>query len=485
MLDSELIKKFCLTRNLELLTHISSETQNFLIESCKVKITKFPPDKFTTIAHMILHFYDTMPRKYKGKIHHLSNTCWIASSFWMAGSAQALLSMLSVYQPSGDEKPLNKNLQFLVDSMNINFPTIESRKFITRPDWNSVLTCLSEHSGYRKGEQDDISKNWDGIVDLIPMRIRKLLFGHNIPKVSRQILDKYSNILDDKSKIRLYKQLVNRYNTILGEVKNGYRIQISKVGDDKFVRNGLIDKVVGSRYDEDIEIQLPEIFSDKDKKLNFWHYAYYLWFGHFDKNFGTFERFCGKARGYNKIIYPKLCELYILSRDIRELQSNYNEKETLGFENWNIVIPTREKSVQNYIKTKLNMKEIIISEFLTYNIRRVKTNGIQYDGKLYISIKINYDMDMMSGNIIIPEKDSFKIEEVIFVGGSKYLLTAVGTKSGGKNSGHWKCLVRDKGVESVYIAYDDLIDIRIYDINFINNFSYNNIPSLLLYSKIF
>lgn len=469
MSDSDKINQYCLTKNLEILMHISKSGQKLIIWGARAK-KNCTVDSKTQIADEILDFFYPFPINYKPKIHHASNTCWIAASMWFVSSQQLLLNMLKMYA-----QPLPEVLELIKDKMD-TVTDKNDRKYAFEKGLG-IVNCLVNKKGYKVGDVEDISRNWNDIMDIIPENIKNQLYPYRTLNKSREILSKDGHILDIEQNIELYQDLVAKYNNYYQKVENEFRKHILEEGRDATI----LDDLLGGQINLDITVQGVPLYE------KFWENSYFLWTGKKNDNITNFDRFCGNARGFNDIVYGNLCKLHIILKDIRNLQNNYtNIGEIVGKKEWGIILPTTDTtSIQNYISDLLiQPEEVKIEQFNSYNIKYVIRHEMAIMDKTYIIIQLNFPYDWDRGEIILPKNGNFVINKDINIGNQIYTLTSVGTKSGGQRGGHWWCLVRNLPSDK-FIEYNDTNNERttLRDMKYINQFSFSSgFSGLLCYT---
>jgi len=414
-----------------------------------------------------------LPRNYKPMIKHDSNTCWIAASMWFASSQQLLLNMLTSYRDEGNT--LFHVLDTLIDKMDVT--TSKSDRDYGIKHGELVGQCLVNKNSYHYGDTEDISRNWNDLLDHVPMQIKEYLYAYSVLTTSRQVTSKDGKEFSLQECSELYTQLVDTYNTLHDEVLREFTKHVIDSERDPLDVNVLL----GVALDTNIKKEpLPVV-------AKFWQKAYELWTGEQNDKISNKERFCGEVKGYD-MTYYKICALRELYTEIVILRNSCNglNEPPLHNREWGYIIPTiSHASVQSFFTDLvLSSPENRISEFPSFDVTYTK-NVLQYSqDKTYIILQLNFPLNIY-GDIQIPSDGYFTIEEEITVDNNKYLLTAVGTKSGGVGGGHWWCLVRDMK-SGEYIIYDDMeneIPEKV-GMDYVNNFSSRHTSALLCYTKI-
>jgi hypothetical protein len=470
------ISLFCETMDFNYIITLPFYAQLSFIITSQYKLKK-QQDNTTFIAKEIINFFKTMPLNYMPSIRHKSNTCWIASSIWFASSMTLFLNMLKAYKPIGNENKLNNTLQFLRDKMRTTYNNPSDRKSAAGGNWDSILGCLVRKGTYSKGDDLDISRNWDDIIDVTPDRIRNQLFGYQKTKTSRYISDKSGNKLDKPDIIKIYEDSVNEYNDLYDNVIEEFIKILNK--NNETIPN--LKEIFGSKISTNDISKQPGILPTK-----IWEQAYGLLKGK-KKGIINMDRFCGDAHGF-KIKYNRsLCDMASVYKDIRNLQSNFSDKEVKGIIDYGVIIAMEEKipSTQEYF-TALSYSNPLVRDvfFRKFNISYTTKTEYFYKHKPYIVIKLGYNLDPYTGDVIFPE--NFKINRFITIENIIYELSSVAVKSGGSKGGHWWCLVKSNFKKDKFISYNDIDNENPLhvDLDYINNFTIEHYPSLVCYTKV-
>jgi len=309
------------------------------------------------------------------------------------------------------------------------------------------------------------------------MQIKEYLYAYSVLTTSRQVTSKDGKKLSLQECSELYTQLVDTYNTLHEEIHEEFTKHVIYYERDPLDVNVLL----GVTLDTNIKKEPAPVVA------KFWQKAYELWTGEQNDKISNKERFCGEVKGYD-MTYHKLCDLRELYTEIVNLRNSCNGLNETSLHNreWGYIIPTiSHASVQSFFTDlALSSPENRISEFPSFDVTYTR-NVLQYSkDKTYIILQLNFPLNI-DGDIQIPSNGYFTIEEEINVDNNKYLLTAVGTKSGGVGGGHWWCLVRDMK-SGEYIIYDDMENENPEKVgmDYVNNFSSRHTSALLCYTKI-
>lgn len=470
------INKFCETLDFNYIISLPRYAQRSFLIASHYKLKKQPDDK-TAIADEIINFFQPMPLNYMPIIRHKQNTCWIASSIWFASSMTLFLNMLAAYKPIGNENKLHKTLRFLVNKMRTTYDKPIDRESVAGDKWSSILRCLVRKEGYKRGDDLDISRNWDDIMDETPDRIRNQLFGHQKTTTTRDIIDKNGNKLNKHRMIQIYSSYIDEYNNLYDNVIEEFTRTIN--GNNEIVPD--LTEIFGSKIlTKDISVK-PSILPPK-----MWKEAYGLLKGE-KEGVINMNRFCGNAHRF-KIEYNRtLCDMARVYKDIGNLQGNFSDKVEDQITDYGVILTIEENlpSIQSYFTSLAYVKPLVRNSlFSKFDITYTTTIDYFYKHRPYITIKLGYNLDPFTGNVILPE--NFTINRYITIENIQYELSTVAVKSGGANGGHWWCLVKSNIKKNQFISYNDIDNSDPFhvDLDYINTFTLDHYPSLICYTKV-
>lgn len=463
---SKLVKKFCNEfddlQDYDILTQMSQPTQRILIFYAHKKLEqKNENDKGYKIAKEIINYFNPFPKKYLPKIENEGNTCWVSTSIWFAGSMSRFMNMLHDHMGI----PMS-----LFDISEVMIQTSDDKKHRSYLDDllmnKDILSCIVSDDGYIEGEQDDVSRNWDSILDATPDLIKEQLFYHTIPYTKRRITT-YEGVdtmsMEDIN--YLHDHLVHQLKEELKDMDN--------------------DNLPVNEYLRDVfDIKESILSPVKALPAKFWSTIYEYYTGKSDPRIINRDRFCGEVKGYEEVS-KLICLLTDLRKDILNLRNNIgNTGEVKNEINWGINLPVSEfKSIQEYMDATGDDGEERISEFDHYNIVYSQRLEYKFKHKPYIVIKLNFDMDNY-GDADIPRRGDFTVDKDITLDGDTYTLTSVCMKSGGAGGGHWWALVRKD--DKSFLKYDDMENdkLSVKNMKYINKFGKKPYPSLLCYTLV-
>jgi len=467
----ENIKGFCETLDFEFIILLPWYAQLSFIITSHYKLKNNTDDK-TIIAERMIQFFQPTPTTYMPIIQHKLNTCWIASSIWFASSMTLYLNMLDAYK----ETELHPTLQFLVKHMRTLYDSPSKRKSAAGGNWDSILGCLVNKGTYVKGDDLDISRNWDDIIDVTPDIIRNQLFGYQKTTAHRDVIDKGGDAINDHRMKQIYEAYIEEYNNLYDNVVEEFSQIVNKNKDPLPV----FRDVFGSKITNKNILEQPSILPPK-----MWEKAYEMMKGD-KKGVINMDRFCGNARGFKTTYNRSLCDMASVYKDIRNLQSNFLNNNSNVITDYGVIIAIDEAmpSIQAYFTSLKFTKPLIRTEtFGKFDIKYKTTIKHFYTNKTYIAIKIGYNLDPYTGDAIFPE--NFEINRFITIENSQYELTAVAVKSGGAQGGHWWCLVKSYIVQGNFISYNDIDNNNPIHVglDYVNTFTFGHHPSLLCYTK--
>jgi len=462
---SELVKKFCNEfddlQDYDILTQMSQPTQRIFIFYAHKKLEQKNDDRGYKIAKEVINYFNPFPKKYLPKIENEGNTCWVSTSIWFAGSMARFMNMLH------DHLGIPMALFDISEVMIQTSDDKKDRSYLDDLLMNrDIISCIVSDDNYIQGEQDDVSRNWDSILDATPKLIKEQLFYHTIPYTKRNITTYEGDGTMSKEDITyLHEHLVNQLKEELRVMDN--------------------DNLAVNEYLRDVFNIKANIFSPiKALPAKFWPTIYEYHTGEYDANIINRDRFCGKVKGYEEVS-RLICFLTDLRKNILNLRNNIgNTGEVKKEINWGINLPVSEfQSIQEYMNKIPIASDERVSEFDHYNIVYSQRIEYKFKHKPYIVIKLNFDMDNY-GDADIPRRGDFTVDKDITLDGDDYTLTSVCMKSGGADGGHWWALVR-KDNDS-FLKYDDMDNdkLSVKNMKYINKFGKKPYPSLLCYTLV-
>lgn len=471
--DLTALKTFCSNpkKNHYSLTFLSPWVQRLLEDASKQRLEGEQEGRGIEAAVEAAAFFNPYPQNFKGRIHHLSNTCWMASSMWFTSGAEVYLNMLSSIPR---EMEINPVLRFLGENMTLNFESINKRPYVTTPTWDSVLGCVPYPEAVERGAQNDMAANFENILDVTPPHIRENLFCSMRTTVRSYVAREGGDEeMSEEEASELYSKLVSDYNEELEKVKEELR-GLVKTGSPEN-----IDVVLGPELSLSYKDDVPDVYYNKATKLGLWRTLYYLLTGEQDPKVISYERFCGLVGERSEPLNDSFCGLWKLYKDLRLLRGGILSEEVMNERYIYDVTASDGTAVNTEIERQVE-PELLSQEGGGFTLVREKVFTPVMD-RTYLIVQLKYDLNLETMEMVFP--DTFEVSEVVLFEGVTFELASVGMKSGTVGRGHWWALLKDTDYEDRYVEYNDTSPSVYRDLEYINDMDEASHPVLLMYVR--